>query len=129
MLAGIAACFIRHNGQWMASSKAQNEVVKRWDHGQTREMYRQLGTNIYQTKDGRWFQLHGSMNPTPLLTMLGLPQHDDENRDFMEIVDMYKNKIREYDSETLQHYSNNVYRIPGTTCYERDEFLALPQVI
>lgn len=128
MLAGLAACFLRHNGTWLASSKVQNEVIKRWDHGQTREMYRQLGTNVYQTKDGRWFHTHGSMNPTPLLEMLGLPQHDEQSRDFQEIVEMYMGEVKKYDSETLDNRSNNVYRIPGTICYEEQEFLNLPHV-
>ena len=103
------------------------QAVQRWDHGQTRELYRQLATNIYKTKDGRWYSLHGNMNPTPLLTMLGVPQHNDKNLSWDEIIEMYSAIVATLDSETLDNWSNNVYRVPGTICYEAEEFIALPQ--
>jgi hypothetical protein len=104
------------------------DAVKRWDLGQTRELYRQLGTNIYKTRDDRWYALHGSMNPTPLLSMLGIPQHDEKERSWNEILEMYMDIVGRLDSEQLDNESNNVYRIPGTICYEKEEFEALPQV-
>lgn len=112
----------------MSGDKTQDAAVQRWDHGRTREVYRQLGTNVYQTKDGRWYQLHGSMDPTALLKMLEMPQHDDKGLDFMGIVQVYQDVIKNWDSELLDDWSNNVYRTPGTICYEVEEFAALPHV-
>lgn len=128
MLGGLGALFFRHAGGWLSGDKAQDAAVQRWDHGMTREMYRQLGTNVYQTKDGRWYQLHGSMDPTALLNMLELPQHDDKDLDFMGIVKVYQDVIKNWDSELLDDWSNNVYRTPGSICYEVEEFAALPHV-
>lgn len=91
-------------------------------------MYRQLGTNIYKTRDNKWFCLHGSMNPTPLLTMLNMPQHDESKPSFKEIIDRYASVVKELDSETLDNWSNNVYRVPGTICYTKEEFEQLPHV-
>jgi hypothetical protein len=105
------------------------EAVQRWDHGQTRELYRQLATNIYKTKDDRWYSLHGSMNPSPLLTMLGVPQHNEKNLSWKETIDMYADIVSKLDSETIDNWSNNVYRVPGTVCYEIDEFNATPHVM
>lgn len=98
-------------------------AVSRWDHGKTQELYRQLATNIYRTKDGKWFSLHGNMDPTPLLNMLNVPQHDEQNRSWTEILEMYMQIIGQLDSKTLDDWSANVYRTPGTICYEEDEFL------
>jgi hypothetical protein len=119
---------MRSEDAWLTSSDKMVSAVKRWDHGKTRELYRQLGTNIYKTKDGRWYSLHGNMDPTPLLTMLDLPQHDENNMSWEEILEMYMKKVATLDSETLDNESNNVYRVPGTICYEKEEFEALPHV-
>ncbi|KAJ4318832.1 hypothetical protein N0V84_006645 [Fusarium piperis] len=129
LLAGLGALFMRCEDKWLSSSDKMVSAVKRWDHGKTRELYRQLGTNIYKTKDGRWYSLHGNMDPTPLLTMLRLPQHDEKNRSWAEILDMYMEIVAQLDSEDLDNESNNVYRLPGTICYEKEEFQALPQGI
>lgn len=128
MLNGLGALFVRSDNQWLSGNKKMIAGVQRWDHGCTRELYRQLATNIYKTKDGRWFSLHGNMDPTPLLTMLGFPQHDDKQRSWPDILKMYMNRIAELDSKTLDNWSNNVYRVPGTICYEVDEFMATQHV-
>ncbi|KAH8816703.1 CoA-transferase family III domain-containing protein [Xylogone sp. PMI_703] len=124
MLNGLGALFIRSDGEWLSGNKKMIAGVQRWDHGRTRELYRQLGTNIYKTKDGRWYSLHGNMDPTPLLTMLGLPQHDDQQRSWGDILKLYMDTVATLDSKTLDNWSNNVYRVPGTICYEVDEFMA-----
>jgi hypothetical protein len=100
----------------------------RWDHGQTQELYRQLATNIYKTRDGRWYQLHGSMNATPTLTMLGLPQHNENDLSWQQILDLYGDVVGKMDSKTIDDWSNNVYRVPGTIAYEEKEFQSLPHV-
>jgi hypothetical protein len=125
---GLAALFVRSDNDWLSGSKKMVHAVQRWDHGQTRELYRQLATNIYKTKDGRWYSLHGNMNPTPLLTMLNVPQHNEKNLSWAEILDMYSGIIATLDSETIDNWSNNVYRVPGTICYEVDEFLQTAHV-
>jgi hypothetical protein len=86
-----------------------------------------LGTNIYQSKDGRWYCLHGSMDPTALLEMLQIPQHNEQNLGWKEIIQMYSKVVGEIESVTLDNWSNNVYRTPGTICFEEDHFKTTPQ--
>lgn len=126
LMNGLGALFTRHERDWLSGSPRMVYAVQRWDHGQTRELYRQLATNIYKSKDGRWFALHGSMDPTPLLEMLGVAQHNDKNLDWSGIIEMYSDLVADVDSTTIDNWSNNVYRIPGTICYEDEEFKALP---
>lgn len=128
LMNGLAATFVRSEGNWLSFSPKMMAAVQRWDHGNTRELYRQLGTNVYQTKDGRWYSLHGNMDPTPLLEMLELPQHNQKDLPWEQILDMYAKVVSQLDSETLDNWSNNVYRTPGTICYEEEEFQALPHV-
>lgn len=91
-------------------------------------MYRQVATNVYKTRDGKWYYLHGSMNPTPLLSMLDMPQHDENNLSHAEIVQKYADVVSKLDSETVDNWSNNVYRVPGTICYTKEEFEATAHV-
>lgn len=128
LLNGLGALFARHEGEWLSGSPKMIAAVQRWDHGRTRELYRQLATNIYKSKDGRWYSLHGNMDPTPLLTMLNVPQHNENDLSWGEILDMYAKIVGDIDSETLDNWSNNVYRTPGTVCLEQEEFLATPHV-
>ncbi|KIV82925.1 hypothetical protein PV11_04990 [Exophiala sideris] len=124
LLNGLGALFIRHEGAWLSGSPKMMGAVQRWDHGKTRELYRQLATNIYKTKDGRWYSLHGNMNPTPLLEMLNVPQHNEKDLTWPQIIDMYAEIVGNLDSVALDNWSNNVYRTPGTICMEREEFEA-----
>ena len=128
LLNGLGALFVRHEGAWLSGSPKMMGAVQRWDHGRTRELYRQLATNIYKTKDGRWYSLHGNMNPTPLLEMLGVPQHNEKELSWSQILDMYSGIVGKMDSDTLDNWSNNLYRTPGTVCLEKEEFEATPHV-
>jgi hypothetical protein len=128
LLNGLGALFVRHGGEWLSGSPKMMAAVQRWDHGMTRELYRQLATNIYKSKDGRWYALHGNMDPTPLLQMLDLPQHNEKNLSWPQIIDMYADIVSNIDSKVLDDWSNNVYRTPGTVCLEKEEFEASPQV-
>ncbi|OAL45653.1 CoA-transferase family III [Pyrenochaeta sp. DS3sAY3a] len=126
LMNGLGALFMRHEGDWVSGNSKMMGAVQRWDHGRTRELYRQLATNVYKTKDGRWFSLHGNMDPTPLLNMLNVPQHNEKNLTWPQILDMYSEVVGTMDSKTLDDWSNNVYRVPGTVCYEKHEFEQLP---
>lgn len=55
--------------------------------------------------------------------MLGLPQHDEINKDFEDVLEMYIGEMKIHYVETHDNVSNNVYRIPGTVRYEEQEFL------
>ncbi|KAK5028752.1 hypothetical protein LTS07_006131 [Exophiala sideris] len=95
------------------------------DKGRIGETYRSLATNIYMTSDGRYFQLHGSLDTTSVLNMLGLPQHRldlqvAEHRN--AIKDIYKNAVATYDSASLEIEVNERWRQPGVTCLTLDEF-------
>lgn len=128
LLTGLEAVFVRHQGEWLSGNPKMMGAVQRWDHGKTRELYRQLATNIYKTKDDRWFHLHGSMNPTPTLEMLNVPQHNEDNMTWPQIIEFYSDLVAKMDSKTLDDWSNNVYRVPGTICMELEEYEATAHV-
>jgi crotonobetainyl-CoA:carnitine CoA-transferase CaiB-like acyl-CoA transferase len=93
----------------------------RYDLGNSCETYRRLATNIYPTKDGKWFHLHGSMDATPTLTMLNLPLSRPE-LDEQSATHEFCSVVRGWDSRTLDQTANEQYRQAGTICYTPQEF-------
>ncbi|OCK86216.1 CAIB/BAIF family enzyme [Lepidopterella palustris CBS 459.81] len=90
------------------------------------EPWRRLSTNIYPTKDGRWYHTHGSMNADRVLTCLGLPLHDPENNEG-EIIKRYCERVSQFDSDWLDIVENEHFQQAGTICLTPDEYLASPQ--
>lgn len=99
------------------------EIAKRYviyDKGHAFDTYRRLATNIYPTKDSRFFHLHGSMNATPTLTMLGLPADRSVSED--QAIEDYIATVKQYDAEWLDIESNEHFRQAGTICLTPEEF-------
>lgn len=68
----LAAVVARLNGKTPMDPELGARLAA-YDKGNMKETYRRLCTSVYQTKDGRYFHLHGSLNSTPSLTMLEMP--------------------------------------------------------
>ncbi|KAH8203826.1 hypothetical protein TruAng_002003 [Truncatella angustata] len=101
-------------------------IVPRYQRYDLHKQYlpwRRLCTNVYPTKDGRWFHLHGSLDSTKSLQMVGLPAHDDE-KDELKIIHRYCDKIREYDAEWLDIEANEHWRQAGCIALTKEEYLA-----
>ena len=92
-------------------------------HHSRATLYRRLATGIYQCRDGKFFNLHGSMDARPTLDSIGLPR-DIDVEGFDEGVKVIQDAVGEIDSEELQHRCSDVHRQAGTICYSVDEFNA-----
>ena len=86
-------------------------------------MYRTMATNIYKTKDDRYFHLHGSMNPEPSQDAVGVP-HQMDCATFEESIAPYIKAVSQITSEDLQHRAANEFRQAGTICYTASEYAA-----
>jgi crotonobetainyl-CoA:carnitine CoA-transferase CaiB-like acyl-CoA transferase len=104
--------------------KAYEKYFKNCDlHNQASSVYRAAATNIYRCKDGRYFHLHGSMNPEPSQDSLGLPH----NQDFAtpeEAWAPYEEKMAQIDSAEMQKLASNEFKQAGTICWTKEEFKA-----
>lgn len=83
---------------------------------------RALATNIYETKDGRFYHVHGSMNPEPALTALGMDLEGDPNEDEDTIIKRFQEVVGKLDSKDLDILMNEKYRQAGTICWSTEEF-------
>lgn len=95
---------------------------QKYDLHQQNHPWRRLCTNVYPTKDGRWFHLHGSLNATTSLNMLGFPSFDEE-KDEMKIIKRYCDKIKEYDAKWLDMEANEHWRQAGCIALKKEEYL------
>lgn len=94
-------------------------------HDSGKHRYRQMATNIYKTKDGRYFHLHGSMNARPSMTMVGVDPERTEITDAEEIRKIYGDAVAKWNAEDIDKAANEEYRQAGTICYTWDGELGI----
>lgn len=87
-------------------------------------LHRTLVTNIYRTKDGRYYHTHGSMNPEPSLKALGAPLEGGQGQSYEKITENFQSLVEKFDAENLDKIMNEDYKQAGTICWGIDEFKA-----
>jgi hypothetical protein len=86
-------------------------------------MFSILTTNIYKTKDNRYFHLHASLNAKPSQESLGLtPPSSPVTYD--EALPIFVNAMSKITSEEMQILVTEKFRQAGTICYSTEEYKA-----
>jgi crotonobetainyl-CoA:carnitine CoA-transferase CaiB-like acyl-CoA transferase len=84
-----------------------------------------LATNIYKTKDGRYYHIHGSMNSSVTKSALGISQQPPSDPiSFDETWPLYQQAVAQHNAGDLDTMMNNEHEQAGTICYTIDEFKA-----
>ncbi|RFU33065.1 hypothetical protein B7463_g3302, partial [Scytalidium lignicola] len=78
---------------------------------------------INATKDGGYYHIHGSLNPDPTITALGLP-FDRETKDYDDSCAPYIEKAGQLNSGEIDSLMNDKYRQAGTICWTKEEYAA-----
>jgi hypothetical protein len=100
------------------------DVVQRYSvYDLTLQMtpWRRLVTNVYPTRDGRWFHLHGGLDSNKSLRMLGLPDRVDV-ADEMEVIRRISERVTKFDAEWLDVEANEHWRQAGSICLTPEEY-------
>ncbi|PPQ67239.1 hypothetical protein CVT24_011558 [Panaeolus cyanescens] len=84
--------------------------------------YQTACTNIYRTKEGRFFYLHGNLNPAITQSALGLPTDSCAELSMEEAKSMYADKVSQLTSDELEYLMNDQNRQCGTTCLSPVEY-------
>ncbi|RKK20227.1 hypothetical protein BFJ66_g8082 [Fusarium oxysporum f. sp. cepae] len=105
---------------FMQNNKMLAELAK-MDIHQMSKPVRRYATNVYRTKDGRWYHLHGSMNALPTMEMLGVEDSDVSTE---EAFETYAKKVAQWDSKDIEKVANEKYKQAGVVCYTPEEFFA-----
>ncbi|KAL2430822.1 Acetyl-coenzyme A transferase nodX [Exophiala dermatitidis] len=102
-----------------------DDLIPNYDfHQASSSLYRLCATNIYRTKDGRFFHLHGSMNPDPTLESIGLPKDRPELTTWEDALQPFTEKLATIDSAEMQHLASDMYKQAGVIANTVDSFRA-----
>jgi crotonobetainyl-CoA:carnitine CoA-transferase CaiB-like acyl-CoA transferase len=85
--------------------------------------YNIAATSFYKTKDGKFYNLHGSMNASIIQTAIGL-EHESpiKSKVHYDNWSLYQSRIAQLNAEELDDISNNQFGQAGTICYTSEEF-------
>lgn len=105
-----------------ADKAAYDKYFKNTDlHDQSGTLYRAAATNIYRCADGRYFHLHGSMDPGPTQDSLGLPRDMDASTPEASWAP-YAERVGKIASEEMQRLASDEFKQAGTICWTQEEF-------
>ena len=86
-----------------------------------------MSANLYKTKDERFFHIHGSLEATTTLNMIGLEGYRPELTDYQEIIKTIEEKVQKFPPAELETM-NAERRQAGVTAYKYEEFVKTPHV-
>ncbi|KAF5026811.1 hypothetical protein F66182_1095 [Fusarium sp. NRRL 66182] len=95
--------------------------VKKGDLYDMNKPIHQNATNVYKTKDGRYYHLHGSMNAAPTMAMMGVEEQDVTKE---EAIEIYAAKVAVHEAAYLEARANDDFKQAGVTCLTPEEFFA-----
>ncbi|PLB35682.1 CAIB/BAIF family enzyme [Aspergillus candidus] len=88
--------------------------------------YRRMSANLYRTKnEGEYFHIHGSLEATTTLNMIGLEGHRPDLTDYEEIIKVIESHVQRYSVAELEEM-NKERRQAGVTAYKHDDFIQTP---
>ncbi|KAL4925336.1 CoA-transferase family III domain-containing protein [Aspergillus undulatus] len=96
------------------------EIAKGDIYQMTKPIHQQC-TNVYQTKDGRWYHLHGSMNAAHTMRMVGVPEQDVTIQEAQKI---YMGRVAQWDAAEIDRVVNEEFRQAGVIYNTPEEFFA-----
>ncbi|KIW06212.1 uncharacterized protein PV09_02689 [Verruconis gallopava] len=87
-------------------------------------LYRRLSANLYETKNaGEYFHLHGSLEATTALNMVGLPGHRPDLTNYHAAINTIESHVRNFTAGQLEKM-NAERRQAGVTCLKPEQFRA-----
>ncbi|KAK1216289.1 hypothetical protein PQX77_021098 [Marasmius sp. AFHP31] len=83
-------------------------------------------TNIYRTRDDRFYHIYGGLDPRPSQSALGIPENHIPSPGELPST-IYEQKVSQIDAKTLDELINDQYRQAGTICQSVNEYLSSEQ--
>ncbi|KAF2020610.1 CoA-transferase family III [Aaosphaeria arxii CBS 175.79] len=86
--------------------------------------YRRLSANLYETKNpGQYFHLHGSLEATKALNMIGLEGHRPDLTDYHECIKIIEDHVKQFTVDELEEMNAKIKQA-GVTCLKWEDFKA-----
>ncbi|EAZ63933.2 hypothetical protein PICST_86521 [Scheffersomyces stipitis CBS 6054] len=91
------------NGYHKGDKLQVSKYLKQTDLNQAQsDPYRRMSANLYRTKDKRFYHIHGSLDATTTLKMIGLPAFIPGLTDYNEIVKIYQDRLDTFNCDELE---------------------------
>ncbi|KAJ6122796.1 CoA-transferase family III [Penicillium capsulatum] len=88
--------------------------------------YRRMSANLYKTKNPEeFYHIHGSLEATSTLNMIGLEGHRPDLTDYEEIIKVIEAKVQEYSISELEAM-NKERRQAGVPALKYEDFIKTP---
>lgn len=86
------------------------------------DIYRRLSANLYETKDrDRYYHIHGSLEATTTLKMLGLPAFRPDLTDYRLCIETIENAVKKFTVTELEEL-NSRHRQAGIEALKWEQF-------
>ncbi|KAH7135660.1 CoA-transferase family III domain-containing protein [Dendryphion nanum] len=87
-------------------------------------LYRRLSANLYQTRNANeYFHLHGSLEATKALNMVGLDGHRPDMTDYHESIKLIEDHVKQFTADELEEMNWKIKQA-GVTCLKWEDFKA-----
>ncbi|KAJ5813398.1 uncharacterized protein N7503_000148 [Penicillium pulvis] len=88
--------------------------------------YRRMSANLYKTKNpGEFYHIHGSLEATTTLNMIGLEGHRPDLTDYEEIIKVIEAQVQKYTVPELEAM-NKERRQAGVPALKYEDFIKTP---
>ncbi|KAF6237121.1 hypothetical protein HO173_004589 [Letharia columbiana] len=85
-------------------------------------LYRRFAANLYETRTpGEYFHLHGSLEATTSLNMIGLEGYRPDVTDYHDCLNLIESHMKKFSPAELEAM-NAKHRQAGVTCLKYDDF-------
>ncbi|KAL4955348.1 CoA-transferase family III domain-containing protein [Aspergillus filifer] len=85
--------------------------------------YRRMSANLYKTKnEGEFFHIHGSLEATTTLNMIGLEGHRPDLTDYEDVIKVIESHVQKYSAAELEEM-NKERRQAGVTAFKYEDFI------
>lgn len=88
--------------------------------------YRRMSANLYRTKDGRFYHIHGLLEASTTLNMIGLPAYAPEIVDYEKVVEVIQGAVSQFTCAELEAL-NEKNRQAGIEALKESDFLQTEQ--
>jgi hypothetical protein len=88
--------------------------------------YRRMSANLYKTKEpGRFYHIHGSLEATKTLNMIGLEGHRPDLTEMADIVSTIESHVQKFTVSELETLNTQNHQA-GVECMKHSDFLETP---
>jgi hypothetical protein len=87
-----------------------------------------MSANLYKTKnEGEFFHIHGSLEATTTLNMIGLEGYRPDLTDYEDVIKEIESHVQKYSAAELEEL-NRERRQAGVTAFKYEDFIQTPHV-